>query len=218
MARKDFGQYCGLARALELVGEQWALLVVRELLAHPSRYTDLVSDLPGIPTNVLTARLKGLEEAGIVERQVAPTPQRGVLYALTPDGSDLRPVVLALAIWGNSHLGEKQETAFVPPSSLAMAFHATFNAARAAGVSASWQIRAGGAVLYVVINDGRLQTGVGPAPDGADLVIALGGDEVPTFEALVTALAAGNAELTGKLDLLELFVGIFAPPGVLAGA
>lgn len=74
MRRKGFDQYCGLARALELIGERWALLIIRELLAHPGRYTDLLDELPGIPTNVLSTRLKELEEAGIVERRIAPAP------------------------------------------------------------------------------------------------------------------------------------------------
>src|ERR1700753_4365441 len=97
MTRREYGEYCGLARALELVGERWGLLVVRELLARPARYTDLLDDLPGIPTNVLSTRLKELEQAGIVERRIAPAPQRGVVYAVTADGQGLEPAVIALA-------------------------------------------------------------------------------------------------------------------------
>src|ERR1700761_9243331 len=107
MTRRDYGQYCGLARALELVGERWTLLIIRELLARPSRYTDLLDDLPGIPTNVLSTRLKELEEAGIVERRIAPAPQRGVVYALTADGQGLEAAVLALGRWGVGRLAEK---------------------------------------------------------------------------------------------------------------
>src|SRR6201986_3739453 len=108
MTRKDFGQYGGLARALELVGERWTLLILRELLARPSRYTDLLDDLPGIPTNVLSTRLKELEEAGIVERRIAPAPQRGILYAPTEAGQNLQGAVIALALWGNTRLGEQE--------------------------------------------------------------------------------------------------------------
>src|ERR1700761_1032227 len=114
MAHRDFGQYCGLARALELVGERWTLLIIRELLTHTCRYTDLLEDLPGIPTNVLASRLKELEEAGIAERRLAPAPGRGVVYGLTADGQQLEPVVLALARWGNAHLGDKRPGEIVP--------------------------------------------------------------------------------------------------------
>jgi DNA-binding HxlR family transcriptional regulator len=83
MKRREFGQYCGLARSTELIGDRWTLLIVRELLARPCRYSDLQANLPGIPSNVLATRLKELEEAGIVERQIANAPQRGVVYATT---------------------------------------------------------------------------------------------------------------------------------------
>src|ERR1700760_3864047 len=124
MAHRDFGQYCGLARALELVGERWTLLIIRGLLPPPCRYTDLLEDLPGIPTNVLSARLKELEEAGIAERRVAPAPQRGVLYAPTEAGQNLQGAVIALALWGNAHLGEQEPNEFVPPSTVLMALRA----------------------------------------------------------------------------------------------
>src|ERR1700744_5312636 len=105
MTRRDYGQYCGLARALELVGERWTLLIMRELLARPSRYTDLLDDLPGIPTNVLSTRLKELEEAGIAERRVAPAPQRGVLYALTEAGRNLQGGVIVPDLCGHVMTG-----------------------------------------------------------------------------------------------------------------
>src|SRR5215470_12122790 len=113
--RRDYKQYCGLARALELVGERWALLIIRDLAVHPRRYTDLLDGLPGIPTNVLSTRLKELEQAGVIERRVAPAPQRGILYALTSDGHDLEPAVHALGRWGASHLGDPRPGEPVTP-------------------------------------------------------------------------------------------------------
>ncbi|SEE36411.1 helix-turn-helix domain-containing protein [Streptomyces sp. KS_5] len=216
MARKDFGQYCGLARALELVGERWALLIIRELLTHPSRYTDLLEDLPGIPTNVLSTRLKELEQVGIVERQVAPAPQRGVLYALTEDGQSLQSAVLTLALWGNSRLGEQQASEFVPPSSVAMAFRATFNAQAAEGLSASWEIHTAGVMLYVVITKGQLTTGIGPASPDPDLVITIRSAQMPTFQAVLKAIASGKVETNGREELLGALIEIFAPAELLA--
>ncbi|HEV2643341.1 MAG TPA: helix-turn-helix domain-containing protein, partial [Candidatus Elarobacter sp.] len=86
MTTRAYGQYCGFARALEVVGERWALLVVRDLLVGPKRFTDLLNGLPGIPSNILTARLKELENAGVARRRVLPRPARAVVYELTEYG------------------------------------------------------------------------------------------------------------------------------------
>jgi DNA-binding HxlR family transcriptional regulator len=211
MKRGGYGEYCGLARALDLVGERWSLLIIRELLTRPGRYTDLLEELPGIPTNVLSTRLKELEEAGIVERRIAPAPQRGVVYALTPDGQHLEGAVLALARWGNSHLNERKTGDMVPPSSVVMALRAMFDSAAAAGVTASWEIRAAGAVLYAVVTEGHLESGTGPAPGEPDLVVTVPADEMPTYRELMEALVCGTAELTGPEALLGTFTRLFAP-------
>jgi DNA-binding HxlR family transcriptional regulator len=98
---RSYGQYCSMARALDVVGDRWALLIVRELLVQgPCRFTDLKNGLPGIATNLLSGRLKDLEEAGVVSRQDAPPPIATVLYSLTPSGRDLEPVLKALGAWG----------------------------------------------------------------------------------------------------------------------
>ncbi|HEX8861639.1 MAG TPA: helix-turn-helix domain-containing protein, partial [Actinomycetes bacterium] len=83
MSRRTYGQYCGLAHAMELVGERWALLVIRDLLPGPKRFTDLRNGLPRIPTNILSARLKELEASGVVQRRLLPRPQGSVVYELT---------------------------------------------------------------------------------------------------------------------------------------
>src|SRR3954467_14429661 len=106
MTTKIYGQYCGVARALELVGERWALLIVRDLLVGPKRYTDLRAGLPKIPTNVLATRLKELEQAGLVERRILPRPSGAIVYELTSYGAALEDVVLALGRWGARSLGE----------------------------------------------------------------------------------------------------------------
>src|SRR5215217_8167005 len=100
MTTRTYGSYCGLARALELVGERWALLVIRELLSGPKRFTDLRRGLPRIPTNVLSARLKQLERDGIVQREVLPRPASGVAYELTEYGRELKGAVTELLTWG----------------------------------------------------------------------------------------------------------------------
>ena len=93
---RTYNQYCGLARALDLVGERWALLVVRELVLGPKRFTDLQAGLPGIGTNILSARLRELEESGVVARRTLPPPAASAVYELTPYGRELEPAVDAL--------------------------------------------------------------------------------------------------------------------------
>ncbi|WP_436534164.1 winged helix-turn-helix transcriptional regulator [Actinoplanes sp. HUAS TT8] len=212
MRTRDFGQYCGLARALELVGERWALLVVRDLAVRPRRYTDLIEGLPGIPTNVLSTRLKELEQAGLVERRIAPAPQRGVVYALTTTGHELEPALLALGRWGATQMGDPRPGEIVTPQSLAMTLRAVFDAGAAAGRTASWEIRAADIVLNVRVTDGKLAVGVGPHPAGADLVITFQPEDLPSYRALLQAAKCGLVELTGQRELLETFLQLFPSP------
>src|SRR3954465_10608233 len=100
-AKRTYGDRCGIARALDAVGERWALLVVRELLLGPKRFTDLRTGLPHVGPDVLAQRLKELEAAGIVARRTLPPPAASKVYELTPRGAELEPVVLALGRWGS---------------------------------------------------------------------------------------------------------------------
>jgi len=103
---RSYRQFCGLARALDLVGERWTLLIVRELLLGPRRYTDLLNGLPGIATNLLATRLASMEEAALIARDEAPPPVATTLYHLTPRGEELRPVIDALGRWARPLMAE----------------------------------------------------------------------------------------------------------------
>lgn len=104
---RSYGQYCPLAKTLDVVGDRWSLLIVRELLSRgPCRYTDIRSGLPGVATNLLADRLRELEQAGVVRREAAPPPVATTLFHLTPRGEELRPVLQAMAHWGLPLLGE----------------------------------------------------------------------------------------------------------------
>jgi DNA-binding HxlR family transcriptional regulator len=108
---RSYGQYCSVARALDVIGDRWSLLIVRELLLRgPSRYTDVREGLPGIATNLLVDRLRDLEEAGVVTRVDAPPPVATTLYELTPRGSELAPVLDALGLWGAELMARPQGT------------------------------------------------------------------------------------------------------------
>jgi DNA-binding HxlR family transcriptional regulator len=102
---KHYDQYCPVAHALDIVGDRWALLVVRELMVGPKRYTDLADGLPGIGTNILAARLRDLEAAGVVTKKTLPPPAASRVYDLTGYGRALKAVLRELALWGAQSLG-----------------------------------------------------------------------------------------------------------------
>lgn len=110
MPRRSYDQYCAVARALDTVGERWSLLIVRELLGGPRRYTDLHADLPGVSTDILAARLKQLEGDGLAVRRKLERPASGTVYQLTERGLALRQVIDALGVWGLDALGEPRPT------------------------------------------------------------------------------------------------------------
>jgi DNA-binding HxlR family transcriptional regulator len=116
MPARSYGQYCPVAKTLELVGERWTLLVVRELLVGPQRFTDLHAGLEGIPRNLLADRLRDLEAAGIVVKRDLPPPAARSVYELTDAGRDLLPVVGALARWGLEHLPPPEPGEVVSPT------------------------------------------------------------------------------------------------------
>ena len=123
MAAREYGQYSGVTRALELVGERWALLIVRDLLVGPRRYGELAAGLPRIPSNILAARLKELQAAGVLRR----VPRsRVIVYELTPYGRELEPVVLALGAWGFKAMGDPREGQIITPDSMTMELRTAF--------------------------------------------------------------------------------------------
>jgi DNA-binding HxlR family transcriptional regulator len=101
---RSYRQYCALARTLDLLGDRWTLLIIRELAVRPCRYTDLRDGLPGIATNLLADRLRELQAAGVISAEYAPAPVASTLYALTDWGAGLRPILIALGRWGAARL------------------------------------------------------------------------------------------------------------------
>ena len=120
MPRRSYDHYCAIARALDVVGERWTLLIVRELLGGPRRYSGLLGDLPGISTDVLAARLREMEADGLLARRPAAARGAAFVYALTADGRALSPVVEALAAWGGPRLTDRSPTDAQRPHWLAL--------------------------------------------------------------------------------------------------
>lgn len=211
MRKRSYGQYCGLARALDAVGERWSFLVLRDLMPGPKRFTDLRNGLPRIPTNVLSARLKELERTGVIQRRLGGRPAGAVVYELTERGRELEPVVLELGRWGAKLLGERAPDEIVTTDSMIAAMRSIFRPEAARGVAGSWELRLGRVVLHVRVNGDVLSAEGGPLP-GADMVIEAGPDLKKMLAGEVTpeeAVARGIVRITGQPSLLTTFARIF---------
>ena len=203
MAARDYGQYGGVTRGLELVGERWALLIVRDLLVGPRRYSELASGLARIPSNILAARLKELQAAGIIRR----VPHlRVIVYELTPYGRELEPVVLALGAWGFKALGDPRAEQVITPDSMTMDLRTAFRAHVAEGLPATaYAARFGGAELLIRVDGSALDVTRGsldvtPGGGPVDLAFAAG----PGIRRLISGeLAPEHAIETGVVEVLR---------------
>lgn len=226
-AVRGFGQYNGVARAVERVGERWALLIVRDLLAGARRYSDLKAGLPRIPTNILSDRLKELQEAGVVRR--VPTVRGG--YELTESGSALEPVIVALERWGWSRLDDPTEDEILTRDALAVALHSAFRAEATAGTPPTeYVLHVGDGVSVVaLVAGGRVDV----VPIGPEAIPQPRGGEAVTVEAAVEFavtltefrdLLAGRLDsscvrlITGERETLDDFTRTFRMPDVIVSA
>jgi DNA-binding HxlR family transcriptional regulator len=194
---RSYGQYCSVAKALDLVGERWTLLIVRELLARgPSRYTDLRSGLPGIATNLLADRLRELEAAGLVEREDAPPPVATTLFRLTGRGAALEPVITELGRWGVPLMREhKPDDEFRAqwlrlPARMFLADHEPGQPPSAV------EVRADGQTAAIRVADGDVTLHLGADPK-ADATIT--GDAPQVLALFSGKLTLADAEARGLL-------------------
>ena len=200
MKRRNYRQYCATARALDLVGERWSLLLVRELLTGPKRNKDLLENLPGIGTNLLAARLRQLEADGLVVRKTLPPPAGSRVYELTDLGRDLEPTVMALARWGQQLLGEPGADDEIRPSWSVLGMKALFRPELAAGIGETYEFRIDGDVFHVRIDGQKAHAAQGPASD-PDLVVTADTD---TFLAVLSGtLAPADAAASGAAEILH---------------
>lgn len=198
MARRSYRQNCALARAIDVIGERWTLLLVRDLLVGPRRFRDLVRSLKGIGTNLLTSRLKDLEAAGLVERG----GEQG--YALTKSGEALEPAVLALIRWGLVHGPKNQPGDYHEDEWDLVALKALFQPQRAGDLSARVQFDSSALEGWIEIRDGSVSIGPGRL---ADPDIVIGG----TIAELFTGDSAAESLLAaGDPNDLQRFMRAFA--------
>ncbi|MGW1213910.1 winged helix-turn-helix transcriptional regulator [Streptomyces sp. NPDC002499] len=200
--RRSYDQYCSAARALDVVGDRWTLLIVRELLAGPRRYTDLHADLPGVSTDVLASRLKGMERDDLTTRRRLPPPGAAYVYELTPRGRELLPVLQALGAWGQAELGERRPTDAVRAHWFALPMLRSLRELGDVGEGVvEVRLDEGDFHLYVGAEDGPVY-GDGPAPGEPDArlvldigtCVAVGAGESSVAE----AVRDGRIEVTGE--------------------
>lgn len=212
--RRRYADACGAAHALELIGERWALLVMRELLLGPKRFSDLRADLPGISANILTQRLEQLEAAGVLTRRRLPPPALAQVYELTPWGYESEPIIQALGRWATrSPLHDP--TLPLSTVSLMLSFRTMLDPARARGVDARIGFRLGAETFLARLRKGRLDVARGDVT-AADLVFT---GTAPALAAAVygghslkALTASGAMSIEGDHALAEKFVTLFPLP------
>jgi DNA-binding HxlR family transcriptional regulator len=214
VTKRTYCEACAAAHALDLVGERWALLVVRELLLGPKRFTDLRAGLPGVSPNVLAQRLRELEEAAVVRRRKLPPPAASRVYELTEWGMELEPVIVSLGRWG-ARSPLRPQDAGMSVDSLILSFRAMFDARAADGVSAGYELRLGEESFRAEVAGGRFEIVRGGGGE-ADAIIQT---DPATLAALVyggrsldEALRLGDIEIVGERSAVERFLTLFPLP------
>ena len=212
--RRTYCEGCAAAHALDLVGERWALLVVRELLLGPKRFTDLRAGLPNASPNVLAQRLRELEKAGVVWRRKLPPPAASRVYELTDWGMELEPVITGLGRWG-ARSPSMSLDAPIGVNSIVLALRTMFDPRAAGGIGASYELRLGEERFRAEVAEGRFEV-VRGAADGPDAIIETDPDTLRALvfggRPLAEALRSEDIKIEGGESAVERFFGLFALP------
>jgi DNA-binding HxlR family transcriptional regulator len=207
---RTYGDPCGIARALDLVGERWALLVVRELLLGPKRFTDLRAGLPHVGPDMLAARLRELESAGIVRRDQLPPPSGARVYELTDAGRELEPVLLSLGRWASRRApfpGGRQDLGI---DALVVALKTLFDPTRADGLTGmTFELRLGDAVFSLRATETALEATRGPAADPVATIAADPG----VLQNVLWHAHKERLDITGDANAAGRFLELFPLPG-----
>jgi DNA-binding HxlR family transcriptional regulator len=213
MARRSYEQYCSLARTLDIVGERWTLLIVRELMLGPKRFTDLLPGLPGIGKNLLSERLQRLQDRDLIRRRVLPPPAASQVYELTDDGRALGPALAELGRWGIERLpAAPRESLFRPGWAVfPMSYMADTEAAR--GVRETYEFRIDEETFHIRVDDGSVEPRAGGA-ERPELVITMSTEtlrEVFSGELdAVAGLQQGRIAIDGAPEALGHALAILA--------
>jgi DNA-binding HxlR family transcriptional regulator len=213
-SRRRYGDACGTAHGLELIGERWALLVLRELMLGPKRFGDIRGDLPGISANVLTQRLEGLEASGLLVRRKLPPPSGAQVYELTKWGYEAEPIIQELGRWA-ARSPAHDPTLPISAVSIMLSFRTMLDAKRAEGIDARIGFRLGAESFLGHLAEGHIEIERSEL-DGADLIFTTSpvmlaaavysGQPLETFE------KSGDLRIEGDRALAERFVTLFPLP------
>jgi DNA-binding HxlR family transcriptional regulator len=216
MSHRSYNQYCGLAYALDIVGERWTILMIRELIAGPRRFTDLLAGLPGISTNLLAERLKRLEQQGLIVRRVLPPPAASTVYELTELGQSLETSLLELGKWGSQFVPPSAEgAALLNVGSYALTLKTFFRPELAQGIDETYELRIDDEVMQVRISGGEIEVKQGTAvnPD------AIFQTDIATYLGLLQqqiqpdeAIAQGLVQVMGDPAALNRFLDLCGLP------
>lgn len=216
MASRSYNQYCGLAYALDIVGERWTLLIVRELIPGPRRFTDLLDGLPGISTSLLSERLKSLEQQGLLSRRVLPPPAGSTVYELTSLGQALQKTLIELGKWGSQFVPASAEDAtLLNVGSYALTLRTFFRPEQAQEVNETYELRIDNEALQVQIRAGQIHVQQGEVLK-ADVVFHT---NMPTYLGLLQhqiqpdeAISGGLVQIEGDPDALSRFLDLCGLP------
>lgn len=221
MDQHRYQQYCGLARALDVAGDRWSLLIVRELRPGPRRFTDLIDGLPGISRKLLTERLRDLERDGVIARKQLPPPAARQVYELTDDGRDLAVAMAPLVAWGARRLGERQPEESFRTRWAAVGMASIANRDAMSGVRETYQYIVGDSAFHFMVDDGSIEVRDGLAEDPA---VVLTTDE-ETWASIVSgetkassAADRGTLTIAGDPEAVKRFRKIFSRDQMLAQA
>lgn len=217
MKNRSYNQYCGLAYALDIVGERWTLLIIRELMAGPRRFKDLMDGLPDISTNLLAERLKSLEQQRILRRRTLPPPAGSTVYELTPLGQALEKSLLELGKWGSQFVPLSPEGAtLLHVGSYALTLKTFFRSEQAQEIDETYELHVDNEVLQVQIKEGELHVQQGEALK-ADVIFQT---DIASYLALLQrriqpdeAISKGFIQIKGDPAALKRFLDICGLPG-----
>jgi DNA-binding HxlR family transcriptional regulator/putative sterol carrier protein len=218
--KRSYGDACGIARALDVVGERWALMVVRELLLGPKRFTDIRAGLPHVSPDMLAQRLRDLEQAGLVHHRRLPPPYGSQVYELTASGRALESTLLELGRWGGAFAPPPHDDMGMSVDAHILSLRALFDAERAGDFSARVELRLDSERFCVVIADGTVEAGRGELPD-ADIVIEADPpmmllEVLHGHRRLAEALAAETIHISGDKRKAKRFMTLFPLPAPAA--
>jgi DNA-binding HxlR family transcriptional regulator len=197
-AGRSYGQLCGIATALDVIGDRWAALILRDLLLGPMRFGELADGLPGVGTNTLATRLRHLEESGVVRRRLLPLPDRATVYELTPYGRELEPILMGLGRWGTKSMGRLPAGVASRSRWLVAAMLAFHDETRRVARPTTWELRLSDGAFTVRARGTDLTVAAG-APDDADVVITT--PDEPLHRLLTHRLAPSEAVATGAVSV-----------------